>query len=65
LLKAHDPKPPACAYIAVKYRGWWYYIDDRDLVSKETFSLILHLSRMDFGSRKVVGGPVLTLPVGR
>jgi hypothetical protein len=58
-------KPPACAYIAVKYRGWWYYIDDGDLVSKRTFGLILHLSRMDFGSRKVVGGPVLTLPVGR
>jgi hypothetical protein len=58
-------KPPATAYVAVKYRGWWYYIDDGDLVSKTTFGLILHLSRLDFGSRRVVGGPILTLPVGR
>jgi hypothetical protein len=58
-------KPPATAYIAVKYRGWWYYIDDGDLASKTTFGLILHLSRLDFGSRRVIGGPILTLPVGR
>jgi hypothetical protein len=58
-------KPPASAYIAVKYRGWWYYIDDGDLATKKTFSEILYLSRLDFGSRRVVGGPILTLPVGR
>jgi hypothetical protein len=58
-------KPPAGAFVAVKYRGWWYYIDDGDLASKATFGQILHLSRLDFGSRHVVGGPVLTLPVGR
>jgi hypothetical protein len=58
-------KPPSCAYIAVKYRGWWYYIDDSDLTSKVTFGLMLYLSRLDFGSRHAVGGPVLTLPVGR
>jgi hypothetical protein len=58
-------KPPACAYVAVKYRGHWYYIDDRDAVSKATFSLVLQLSRLDFGGSRRGGGPLLTLPVGR
>ena len=34
-------KPPPTAYVAVKYRGYWYYIDDRDQESKATFALVL------------------------
>jgi hypothetical protein len=58
--------PPPTAYVAVPYRGYWYYIDDRDLASKATFLLVLELSRLDF-SRRTPGatGPVLTLPAGR
>lgn len=57
-------KPPPTAFVAVKYRDYWYYIDDRDSQSKSTFALVLSLSRLDFG-RQQPGGPVLTLPVGR
>jgi hypothetical protein len=59
-------RPPPTAYVAVPYRGYWYYIDDRDLVSKATFLLVLELSRLDF-ARRIPGpsGPVLTLPAGR
>jgi hypothetical protein len=59
-------KCPPTAYVAVPYRGYWYYIDDRDLTSKATFLLVLELSRLDF-SRRPPGatGPVLTLPAGR
>ncbi|SIO58399.1 hypothetical protein SAMN05444166_5665 [Singulisphaera sp. GP187] len=57
-------KPPPTAYVAVKYRDYWYYIDDRDQPSKATFALVLSLSRLDFG-RQQPGGPLLTLPVGR
>ncbi len=57
-------KPPACAYVAVPYRGYWYYIDDRDQQSKNTFALMLQLSRLDF-RRQRGGAPVLTLPAGR
>ena len=57
-------KPPATAYLAVKNRGYWYYIDDRDQASKSTLSLVLQLSRLDFGNQKPTG-PILTLPVGR
>jgi hypothetical protein len=58
-------KPPPEAYVAVKYRGYWYYIDDRDQASKTTFALVLQLSRIDFATQEPTGGPFLTLPVGR
>jgi hypothetical protein len=58
-------KPPPNAYVAVPYRGWWYYIDDRDQQSKATFALMLRLSRLDFAHQRVTAGPLLTLPVGR
>lgn len=59
-------KPPPTAYLAVPYRGYWYYIDDRDHETKATFALMTHLSRLDF-VRQPLGnsGPALTLPVGR
>jgi hypothetical protein len=57
-------KPPANAYIAVKYRGYWYYVDDSDQASKATLSLVLQLSQLDFG-RQQPGALLLTLPVGR
>jgi hypothetical protein len=57
-------KPPANAYVAVRYRGYWYYLDDHDAPSKETFALVLQLSRLDF-RRPPGGGPLLTLPAGR
>jgi hypothetical protein len=58
-------KPPPTAYAAVKYRGYWYFIDDRDQESKTTFALVLQLARMDFAAQEPTGGPFLTLPVGR
>ena len=60
--KSH--KPPPSAYVAIKNRGYWYYIDDRDQASKSTLALVLQLSRLDFGTQKATG-PILTLPVGR
>jgi hypothetical protein len=57
-------RPPRCAYVAVWYRDYWYYIDDRDQTSKSTFALVTQLNRLDFG-RDAPGAPFLTLPVGR
>jgi hypothetical protein len=57
-------KPPPTAFVAIKYRDYWYYIDDRDQPSKATFALMLSLGRLDFG-RQPPGAPFLTLPVGR
>ncbi len=58
-------KPPATAYVAVKHRGYWYYIDDRDEQSKVTFALVLELSRLNFVRQLQSSGPFLTLPIGR
>jgi len=57
-------KPPPTAFVAIKYRGYWYYIDDRDQDTKATFALVLSLSRLDFG-RGQPAAPFLTLPIGR
>ncbi len=54
---------PACAAVAVKYRGYWFYIDDRDHSSKATFSLLMSLFELRAGGG-ADKGPVLTLPVG-
>jgi hypothetical protein len=60
-------KPPKNAYVAVSYRGYWYYIDDADSTTKATLSLMLNLSRLDFARLRGGAGakPLLTLPVGR
>jgi hypothetical protein len=61
---ARGHKPPPTAFVAIKYRDYWYYIDDRDQESKATFALMLSLSRLDFG-RQQPSAPFLTLPIGR
>jgi hypothetical protein len=58
-------RPPAHAYVAVPYRGHWYYIDDRDGASKTTLGIVMQLSRLDFKRQRISNGPALTLPVGR
>ncbi len=56
--------PPGNAYVSVPYRGSWFYIDDSDLTSKSTFSLLMQLFALQAGDVKSTG-PILTLPVGR
>ncbi len=65
LLSVHACKTrPESASVAVNYRGYWFYIDDRDLESKSTFSLLRQLFELQAGGGAQVGKPVLTLPVG-
>jgi hypothetical protein len=55
----HRPKG---ADTAVPYRGFWYYIDERDVASRTTLSileLLLELQEVESESR----GPLLTLPL--
>lgn len=54
---------PSQAYVAVRYRDQWFYIDDADLDSKSTFALLSQLLELQSGEVKAAG-PVLTLPVG-
>ncbi|MHC5113327.1 MAG: hypothetical protein ACYTGP_02720 [Planctomycetota bacterium] len=55
-------RTPKDAYVAVRYRGTWFYIDDRDLTTKSTFFMIRQLLALQSGEVKGTG-PILTLPV--
>jgi hypothetical protein len=59
---------PDHAYVAVQFKGYWFFIDDRDHNSKMAFNQVYHLSRLDLavpGARLERTRPVLTLPIGR
>ncbi|MDA0692168.1 MAG: hypothetical protein O3A78_02045 [Nitrospinae bacterium] len=64
LLKIHSQSTqPAQAAMAVNYRDSWFYIDDSDLQSKSTFSLLAQIFSLQSGNAKDKG-PLLTLPLG-
>jgi hypothetical protein len=54
---------PDNALVAINYRNSWFYIDDSDLDSKTTFSLLGQVYQLQAGDAKSIA-PVLTLPVG-
>ncbi len=56
--------PPLRAAISVRYRGYWYYVDEADLNSKSTFMLLGQLFALQAGGAPSVT-PVLTIPVGK
>lgn len=54
---------PNGAFVAVKHRGYWFYLDDADLNSKTTFSLLHFLLALKSGG-DTTRAPVLTIPAG-
>ena len=57
----HAETLPEHALVAVNNRGYWFYIDDRDVVSKRTFAMVqILLSLTDSGD--AARGPVIALP---
>jgi hypothetical protein len=65
ILHVHSSKKaPKGANLAIRHRGWWFYIDDADLPTKHLFGDIqmLFLSRLSDVSR-AQPSPVLTIPV--
>lgn len=55
---------PKEAFLAIPYRGHWFYIDDSDLDSKSSFLLLSQLFNLQAGSINRPG-PTLTIPVTR
>ncbi len=58
-------KAPAGTALAVKHRGYWFYIDESDLSSKRTMGLLTSLVRLEVRTGGTQNVPVLTLPVAR
>jgi len=64
ILRIHSSREaPSSAFVSVRYRGYWFYIDDTDLRSKSTFALLTYLFSMQASSGQG-GGPLLTLSAG-
>ena len=61
-IRAQSNNPPQAA-MAVFYRDTWFYIDDSDLASKSTFSMLSQIFSLQAGNAKDMG-PLLTLPIG-
>jgi len=53
---------PSSAYVAVSYRGKWFWIDDSDIRSKWSFGLLNTLFSLQSGNAQG-SQPVLTIPV--
>ena len=52
---------PSDAFVTVRYRDTWFWIEDGDLASKRTFALLMNLFTMtDTGSKENL--PVVTIP---
>jgi hypothetical protein len=61
LIRVHaDNSLPADAFVAVKYRDYWYWIDDRDFRSKGVFSFLMMIMTLAEKGDKVQQ-PVVTI----
>jgi hypothetical protein len=57
-------RPKGAGTIAMRYRDWWYYIDDTDPASKQAFQFLRTLVGLRLSDRsKETEAPVLTIPV--
>ncbi len=54
---------PQDAYLAVKYKGYWFYIDPRDRQSKRLFNYLLALFQLQAPTPDN-SSPLVTLPAG-
>ena len=64
LVRIHSGQAkPDDAFVAVRYRDWWFWIDDRDFVSKRLFGFIMFLFTLVEEPSKE-GAPIVTIPAG-
>jgi len=58
-----SPEKPGDAFISVRYRNVYFWIDDRDLMSKTIFSFLLFISTLiETGEKGTT--PIVTIPTG-
>ena len=63
----HSESNPEHAYFAVEFRDAWFYIDERDLKTKEYVKLLGSLWSLSMANaaQQNTSAPVLTVPVSR
>jgi hypothetical protein len=54
---------PQDAYIVVRYRDLWFWVDDRDLASKRMFTMLLLMVNLA-ESGQPAAAPLVTIPAG-
>ncbi len=55
---------PGDAYVSVRSHGHWFYIDNKDLSSKITFTILAELIQLSSGhDAEAISEPILTIPV--
>ena len=57
-------RPDGEGTVAIRYRGWWYYVDDADPDSKQAFLFLRMLVGLRLHKPGQKEAPVLTIPVG-
>ena len=64
LIRINNSKEdPENAFVAVRYRDYWFSIDDRDLISKRTFTFLMILfSVTETGGKERL--PLVKIPSG-
>ena len=64
LFRVHSSKEkPEESFVAIQNRGYWFYIDDRDMVTKRTFGVLqILMSLTDAG--ETARGPVVSIGGG-
>ncbi|MBW7897938.1 hypothetical protein B188_15560 [Candidatus Brocadiaceae bacterium B188] len=64
LIRIHSSQEkPLDAFIAIPYRGHWFWIDDKDMPSKRLFSSLMFVFTLTETESKE-GAPIVTIPVG-
>jgi len=59
----YSRRVPESAFQAVRYRGLWFYIDDRDINSKAGFNALYDLWQLSVKSPTTQSQPVTTIQV--
>ncbi len=63
-VRIHSGAKPSDAYAAVRYRDTWFWIDDRDVPSKRTFTFLMILFSLAEAGQSPTA-PLVTVPAGR
>jgi len=64
IFQVQSSRVKPAASLSVKYRGYWFYIDETDMTSKAAFLVMAEIYRLAISEGRPGQVPILTLPVG-